>query len=153
MGFPKFVRLHYGQGSMKTESFANFCRANGNLTRQEGVALLESWLKSGALKQRRDGGFDVIHAVPRQFGPQRAPVDPSAAESLQAMKSILADRPISHNDVPGDELYDTSREDRRRASLSARAGQASLPQMDSATQKAVRNAIVGLVEAGLADET
>lgn len=73
MSFPKKVTFHYGQrvgmrgsGEFHTETFSNFCRANGELSREGGAALLEKWIHEKAIVRRDDGAFEVLKLKPRQ---------------------------------------------------------------------------------------
>lgn len=64
MPYPKKVRLHYGNGEMKSETYSTFCHAN-HLTHAEGIMLLAQWERKGVIKRRPDGGFDVVKHQPR----------------------------------------------------------------------------------------
>lgn len=74
MSFPKKVTFHYGpgvtggrgNGEFHTETFANFCRANGNLSREQGRDLLLKWERERAIVRRDDGAFEVRKIKPRQ---------------------------------------------------------------------------------------
>lgn len=67
MPYPKKVRLHVkGVAKPTVETFARFCMANGDLTREQGVALLAEWEQKKYIVKRPDGGWDVLKAQPRQ---------------------------------------------------------------------------------------
>lgn len=65
MGVKTKVRLHYKDGRVVTEPLSRMATANGT-TIAGARELLAQWLRDGDLRERPDGGFDVIRFRPRK---------------------------------------------------------------------------------------
>lgn len=70
MGVKTKVRLHLKDGRVVTESLARFATANG-LTVAGARELLGKWLRDGDIRERPDGGYDVIRFRPRRGAGER----------------------------------------------------------------------------------
>lgn len=67
MGVKHKVRLHHKDGRVTVEPIKRFAAANG-LDVAGARELIRSWIQDGDLRERPDGGYDVIRFRPRKTG-------------------------------------------------------------------------------------
>jgi len=84
------IRLHYdGKGHRRagvvTQTLTALARANGLQTVDEARALIREWERTGKIRRRPDGGYDVL----RYVAPKQGKTRQGAQSALDALTTRL----------------------------------------------------------------